>query len=226
MEQKEVIKFLEQNGRIKNVLSMARFGIRPQTKVYGVSVTTLRQLAKTIGKDTKLAKQLYKSGIHECRLLASIIVDAQEMDSKEMDRWAEGFDSWDICDMSCMNVFRYHPLAIKKCFLWSEGKDEYYKRAGFALMAALASDKKNKVSNAEFEMFLPLLIKNANDNRNYVKKAVNWALRQIGKRNEALRRESIKVAETIIKLNTPSARFIGGNALRELKSKGETKKIK
>lgn len=223
MTKGEVIKFLKENGSPRNILGMARFGIKPKTKVYGVSVTTLRQLAKTIGKDTQLARQLYQSKIHECRLLASIIADAREINGKEMDDWAKDFDSWDICDLTCMNVFRYHPLALKKCLVWSKEKSEYYKRASFALMAALASDKKNKISNEEFEKFFPLLVKNANDERNYVKKAVNWALRQIGKRNEALRKESMKIAEAIIKLDTPSARFIGGDALRELKSKGQIK---
>lgn len=223
MKQAEVIKFLKKKGTRKNASGMARFGIRPKTKVYGVSVTTLRLLAKTIGKDTRLAKQLYQSKVHECRLLASIIADARELNGKEMDVWARDFDSWDICDLTCMNVFRYHPLALQKCLAWSREEREYYKRASFALMAALASDKKNKISNEEFEKFFPLLVKNANDERNYVKKAVSWAIRQIGKRNESLRQEAMAVATSIIKLNTPSARFIGGDALRELRSKGQIK---
>jgi 3-methyladenine DNA glycosylase AlkD len=221
MTKKEVIAFLEKNGSAKNVLGMARFGIRPKTKVYGVSVTTLRSLAKKIKKDNLLAEELYKTKIHECRILASIIADPSKFTSKKMDVWTKDFDSWDICDLTCMNIFRYQPLAIKKCLQWSKEKEEYYKRAGFALMAALASDKKNKIPDTIFETFFPIIMKNAKDERNFVKKAVNWALRQIGKRNKNLNKKAIKVAKKIIELDTPSARFIGGNAWRELKAKSQ-----
>ena len=220
MTEKEVITFLEKNSSSKNVLGMARFGIRPKTKVYGVSVTTLRGLAKKVKKDYLLAEELYKTKIHECRILATIIADPQKFTSKKMDEWAKDFDSWDICDLTCMNIFRYQPLAVKKCLQWSKEKEEYYKRASFALMAALASDKKNQIPDATFETFFPIIIKNSNDGRNYVKKAVNWALRQIGKRNKNLSKKAIKVAQEIIELDTPLARFIGGNAWRELMAKG------
>ena len=223
MNEKEVVQFLKKNGKTKNVLGMTRFGIRPKTKVYGVSVTTLRQLAKEIGINHELAQKLFWSNIHECRLLAAIIADYREMTAKEMDLWARDFDSWDICDISCLSLFRHSPWAVKKCFKWSKEKKEYYKRAGFALIAALASGKKNKLNNIEFEKFFPLIINNATDERNYVKKAINWALRQIGKRNENLRKKAIKIAKEIIVLDTPSTRFIGGDALRELSARGRIK---
>ena len=223
MKQEEVIKFLKKSGKVKNVLGMARFGIRPKTEVCGVSAVQLDQLAKKIGTDHGLAQDLFWSNVHECRCLAARIDDPLKITSKQMDEWAKDFDSWDVCDSACMHLFRYSPLAIKKCFQWAKEKDEYYKRASFALMAALASDKKNFLDDKQFEQFFPIIINTSNDERNYVKKAVNWALRQIGKRNEALRQKSIKIAETIIKLNTPSARFIGGDALRELKAKGKIK---
>jgi 3-methyladenine DNA glycosylase AlkD len=216
MTEKEIVQFLKKNGKTKNVLGMARFGIRPKTKVYGLSVVQVRQLAKKIGTDHELAQDLFWSNIHECRWLAAMIDDPLEITSRQMDEWAKDFDTWDVCDSACMNLFRYSPLAIKKCFKWAKEKDEYYKRAGFALMAALASNRKNLLDDKQFEQFFPVIIDASNDGRNYVKKAVNWALRQIGKRNKNLRKKAIQIAKRIITLDTPSARFIGGDALREL----------
>ncbi|MFZ2414718.1 MAG: DNA alkylation repair protein [Minisyncoccia bacterium] len=216
MTEKEIVQFLKKNGKTKNVLGMARFGIRPKTKVYGLSVVQVRQLAKKIGTNHELAQALFWSNIHECRWLAAMIDDPLEITSSQMDEWAKDFDTWDVCDSACMNLFRYSPLAIKKCFKWAKEKDEYYKRAGFALMAALASNRKNLLDDKKFEQFFPVIIDASNDERNYVKKAVNWALRQIGKRNKNLRTKAIQIAKRIITLDTPSARFIGGDALREL----------
>jgi 3-methyladenine DNA glycosylase AlkD len=202
---------------------MARFGINPKNTL-GVTIPNLRALAKKIGKNSKLAQKLWDSKIHEARILAGMIDDAQNVSEKEMDRWVRDFDSWDVCDQVCMNFFRYTKEAPKKCFEWSKNKSEFIKRAGFALMAALAFAK-NEMEDAEFKKFLSIIRREATDERNYVRKAVNWALRQIGKRNKNLNREAIKVAREISKIESKAAKWIAGDAIRELTSPAVQKRL-
>lgn len=224
MEYKEIIKKLKSLSNPKNVAGMARFGINPKNTL-GVSIPKLRTLAKKIGKNAKLAKKLWDSKIHEARILAGMIDDAQNVSEKEMDRWVRDFDSWDVCDQVCMNFFRYAAGACDKCIKWAGKKDEFVKRAGFALMAALAFAK-NEMSDTQFKKFLPIIKREAMDERNYVKKAVNWALRQIGKRNKNLNKEAIKVARQISKIKSKAAKWIAGDALRELTSAAVRKRLK
>ncbi len=208
----------------KNVTGMARFGINPENTL-GVSIPNLRALAKKIGKDRKLAQKLWDSKIHEARILAGMIDEPENVAEKEMDRWVRDFDSWDVCDQVCMNFFRYAKHAPKKCFEWSKNRSEYIKRAAFALMAALAFAK-NEMSDSEFKKFFPIIKREATDERNYVRKAVNWALRQIGKRNKSLNREAIKVAKEILKIDDKTAKWIAGDALRELTGSAVQKRLK
>ena len=156
----------------------------------------LRALAKKAAKDHRLAGELWASGIHEARILATMIEDPARMTSAQMDRWARDFDSWDVCDQACQNLFRYTPFACAKAAQWSGASGEFVRRAGFALMAALAAQR-NEIEDAQFEAFLKLIAGAATDDRNMVKKAVNWALRQIGKRNARLLRKAIAAAEQI-----------------------------
>ncbi|MEK7160548.1 MAG: DNA alkylation repair protein [Patescibacteria group bacterium] len=216
--EKEIIKKLKSLARPKNVAGMARFGIRPKAKVLGVPMPELRALAKKIGRSHNLAGQLWQSGIHEAKILASLVEELEKVNSAQMDKWVRGFDSWDVCDQVCLNLFFNHPLAFKKCVQWSNGQKEFVRRAGFALMACLAFKNKQAEDN-DFVKLFPLIKKYATDERNYVRKAVNWALRQIGKRNLKLNKRTIKVAEEIKRIKNKTAKWIAADALRELKGR-------
>lgn len=197
---------------------MARFGINPRHKTLGVSIPNLRKIAKQAGKDHALAQKLWASGIHEARILAGMVADPDKVTPKEMDRWAKDFDSWDVCDQACYNLFCYSPVAHKKTREWSRKKEEFYKRSGFALMASLAVHDK-KAKDREFLVYLPVIKRESTDERNYVRKAVNWALRQIGKRNPKLRKAALKAAKEIYNIDSKAARWIAADAIRELKNK-------
>jgi 3-methyladenine DNA glycosylase AlkD len=219
----EIIKKLKKLSNPRNVEGMARFGIRPD-KALGISIPNLRKLAKEIDKNHRLALQLWKSEIHEARILAGMIDEVDKITEKQMDSWIKGFDSWDVCDQVCANLFDKTPFAFKKAIEWTKRKKEFEKRAGFALMACLAWHDKEAGDN-KFIKFFPAIKRESIDERNYVKKAVNWALRQIGKRNRNLNKEAIKVAIVIQKMESKSARWIANDALRELKSEAVQKRL-
>lgn len=201
---------------LKNIEGMKRYGITSK-KVLGISAPVMRSIAKTIGKNHTLALQLWKTGIYEARQIASLIDDPKLVTEKQMDAWAKAFDNWAICDGCCMNLFDKTPFAYAKAHEWSSAEPEFVKRAGFALMAALAVHDK-KTPDASFLDFFPDLLRGSSDERNLVKKAVNWALRQIGKRNLTLHSKAILLSEKIQALGTQSARWIASDALRELRS--------
>lgn len=203
---------------------MARFGIRPKTEVYGVSMTQLRSFAKKIEKDHALALRLWKSGVHEVRILASIVDEVEKVTERQMDQWIKDFDSWDVCDQVCMNLFWQTPFAHKKAIEWSKRKPEFEKRAGFALMAVLAWKDKS-ATDAKFRKFFPVIKNESIDERNFVRKSVNWALRQIGKRNKNLNAHALKTAKEIQKNNSKSARWIASDAIRELESLAVQKRV-
>jgi 3-methyladenine DNA glycosylase AlkD len=212
-----LITELEALANPANVAGMARYGINT-AHAFGVPIPALRALAKLAGKDHRLAGELWASGIHEARILASMIEEPARLTTAQMDRWARDFDSWDVCDQVCQNLFRYTPFACAKAARWSGAKQEFVRRAGFALMAGLAADR-NELRDAQFEAFLKLVAGAATDDRNMVKKAVNWALRQIGKRNPRLLKKAIAAAEKIERLDSRSARWIAKDALRELRGR-------
>jgi len=216
MKNDDIIKKLKELSNPEAVAGMARYGINPEN-TFGVSVPNLRQIAKEAGKDHALAQQLWSSGIHEARILASMVDDPRLVTEEQMESWVKDFDSWDVCDQCCMNLFARTEFATQKAAEWSSNDKEFIKRAAFVLMARL-SLRSNKADNDFFEPFFLLIKSGADDGRNYVKKAVNWALRQIGKRNLGLNRRAIKVAEEIQNTDSKSARWIAANALRELTS--------
>jgi len=213
MNYQEIIDKLKTYKNPKNVEGMARFGINPKNTL-GVSIYILRPLAKEIQKNSsytkspedlhQLAIQLWDSKIHEARILAGFIDIPAMITDAQMDEWVADFDSWDVCDQVISNLFDKSPFAYKKAYEWSKRIPEFEKRAGFAMMAALAVHDK-KAPDGKLMKFFPVIIRESTDERNFVKKAVNWALRQIGKRNTNLREKSIKVAEDIIK-NYPNSR--------------------
>ena len=213
--EKTILNKLRSLANPENAKGMARFGIKPKN-AYGISIPDIRKIARETGKNHELAKELWASGIHEAKILASMIDDSLLVTAKQMDKWIRDFDSWDVCDEVCLNLFVKIPCAYEKAMEWTTRKREFEKRAGFALMATLAWRDKN-AENKKFLSFLPLIEKMATDERNYVKKAVNWALRQIGKRNKILKKEAVKTAKKIQKINSKSAKWIANDAIRELK---------
>jgi 3-methyladenine DNA glycosylase AlkD len=212
----KIVAELEAHANPANVAGMARYGINPK-RALGVSIPRLRAMAKEIGRDHALARELWASGIHEARILAGLVDDPAKVTAAQLERWVGDFDSWDVCDGVCSNLFDKTPFAWEKAVAWSARSEEFVKRAGFVLMAALAVHDK-KAPDERFRKFLPLIEREAADERNFVKKAVNWALRQIGKRNRALNGDAVAAAKRIRKIDSKSARWIAADALRELES--------
>ena len=224
MRYKEIIKKLKSQANDKNKQGMVRFGINPKGTL-GVSVPVLRKMAKDIGKNQELSLKFWDSGIHEAKLLAVFIGEPDKVTEKQMEKWVKDIDSWDVCDQLCGNLFDKTPFAYKKIYQWVKRKEEFIRRTGFVLMATLSVHDK-KAGNKEFEKFFPLIKKYSTDERNFVKKAVNWALRQIGKRNLSLNKKTIKLAKEIQKIDFKSARWIANDAIRELTSNSVQQRLK
>jgi len=212
----EIIDRLWKSANLDNVNGMARFGIATYNTL-GVPMPALRAMATEIGRDHMRARTLWESGIHEARILAGLIDDPRQVSPAQMEAWVAAFDSWDVCDQVCSNLFDKTPHAREKAVEWAGRNEEFVKRAGFVLMAELAVHDK-KATDERFVQFLPEIVLGAVDDRNFVKKAVNWALRQIGKRNLSMNTRAIETARTIQQIDTPSARWIAADALRELTS--------
>ena len=215
MELNQIVRELKSLADPAAAAGMRRFGIGGKMPLLGVSVTKLRPLARRIGRNHALALELWNAGFHEARLLAALIEEPAKITPRQMESWVKDFDSWDVCDGVCLHLFDRTPFAPKKALAWSRRRGEFVKRAGFVLMAVLAVHDKG-AADERFLDFLPIIVREAGDDRNFVKKAVNWALRQIGKRSEILRVEAMRTAATIRDLDTPSARWIALDALREL----------
>jgi 3-methyladenine DNA glycosylase AlkD len=210
------VRELRLHGRRQNVQGMARFGIRAK-RVYGVSKPELDTLARQIGRNHPLGLRLWATGIHDARLLGMLVSEPEKVTSRQMELWVRGFDNWDVCDGTCCHLFVFARPAWKKAFAWSTRRAEFAKRAGFALAAYLAVHDK-EAPDTRFLEFLKVIERQSWDQRNFVRKAVNWALRNIGKRNLRLNREAIACAERIAKSGQGRARWIAGDALRELHS--------
>ena len=240
MDSNDVFKKLKSLANPKNVAGMARFGINSKNTL-GISIPYLRKLAKELGKDPsfanlpvgkagasagkhQLAQQLWDSGIHEAMILAGMVDDPKLVTKKQMDLWTSDFDSWDVCDQVCMNLFDKTPLAFQKAKEWAMRDKEFEKRAGFALMACLAWHDK-EAGDVRFAQFFPLIKQAASDERNFVKKAVNWELRKIGKRNRNLNKMAIGTAKEILKMDSKIAKWIASDAIRELTSQAVQKRL-
>ncbi len=218
MTAEKIIRELRSLGSQKNVDGMERFGIK-SNNVLGIGTPVLKQMARQIRKRAEdrhsLADELWTSGVYEARAIAFLIDDPAKVTSEQMEQWAADFDNWATVDGAACYLFCRTPLAYAKAFQWAERDEEFVKRAAFALMAFLAVHDK-KVDDEKLAAFLPVIEKHAYDDRNFVKKAVNWALRQIGKRSLYLNLEAIKSAERIKLQETKAARWIASDALREL----------
>ncbi|MDX9702786.1 MAG: DNA alkylation repair protein [Candidatus Auribacterota bacterium] len=224
MELEKILNKLRDAANPTVADGMTRFGINKKN-VIGVSIPTLRAIAKQTGKNHTLALQLWDQDIHEAKIIAGMIDDPREVTEEQIESWVNDFDSWDVCDQTCNNLFRKTSHAYLKANEWCSREKEFVKRAGFALIATLAVGDK-KAEDHLFEVFFNHIADHATDNRNFVKKAVNWALRQIGKRNLRLHKRALQVAESLAKHPSPSARWIANDALRELRSEKIIARIK
>jgi 3-methyladenine DNA glycosylase AlkD len=211
---RQIISRLEALSDPASLAGMARFGIVCD-RAYGVRIPELRRIAKEAGRNHPLALRLWREECRETRILAGMLAEPAKVTEGLMEEWVAGFDNWETCDQVCMNLFEKTPFAWGKALAWPGRQEELVKRAGFVLMARLAvSDK--QAPDGHFEAFFPLICREAGDGRNYVKKGVNWALRQIGKRNRNLHRRAVAIAEEIAAMESRSARWIAADALREL----------
>jgi 3-methyladenine DNA glycosylase AlkD len=210
-----------------NKAGMARFGINIENAL-GISVTQLRPIAKTIKKDHPLALELWNTGIHEARLLACFIAEPSLMTTELLDKWVNDFNSWDICDQATSNLLDKCDLAIERIPIWASCEQEFVRRTPFALIAALAVHKKGEKYDDFFVEHFPLIMQCVTDERNFVKKAVNWAIRQIGKRSDKMRATALRLCDDIAKEypTSKSANWIIKDAVRELTAYDFSKKRK
>jgi 3-methyladenine DNA glycosylase AlkD len=210
----ELLELLQEKAQPENLAGMARYGMKGEKRL-GVSIPDLRKIARKVGKDHRLALDLYQTGIPEAMILASMVADPEQVTRELMDDWVKGFLSWDVCDQVCMNLFEKSPFAWQVIPHWTERPEEFVKRAAYALIACLAWHDKD-TPDEQFTDLFPVIRSGATDERNMVKKAVSWALRNIGKRNLSLNKTVIQEAKVIRSLNTKTSRWIASDVLRDL----------
>ena len=223
MNAQQLISALHSLANPKAKKAQSYFKIESKETI-GIRTPELRKLAKQIGKNHELALELWQSEIFEARMLAALIAEPKKVTERLMEKWLKDFDNWGIVDCTCGELFDKTPFAYKKAIEWSTRKKEFEKRAAFSMMATLAVHDK-KANDEKFLPFLPIIKREANDERNFVKKAVNWALRQIGKRNVKLNKLAIKTAKEIHQLDSSTAKWIASDALRELQSEAIQKRL-
>ena len=220
----EVLKKLKAKARPDQLEGMARYGMVAERRL-GVSVPDMRKIAKELGRDHKLALELWKKGMPEARILAAMIDEPENLTEKQMENWVKDINSWDVCDQVCANLFEKTSLAWKKILDWSEREEEFVKRTAFALIACLAWHDK-EAEDEKFIKLFPVIRRGATDERNFVKKAVNWALRNIGKRNPNLNKTAIKAAKEIQRIDSKASRWIASDAIRELESESVQRRLR
>ena len=220
----DVLDRLQSKAKPEQLEGMAKYGMTVEKRL-GVSVPDMRKLAKELGRDHKLALDLWRTGIAEARILAGMVGDPAKLTDEQMEEWVKDINSWDVCDQVCMNLFEKNQLAWQKIIDWSEREEEFVKRTAFSLMACLAWHDK-KASDEKLIELLPVITRAATDERNFVKKAVNWALRNIGKRNLTLNQTAMNTAREIQRLDSKAARWIAADAIRELESDAIQSRLK
>jgi len=220
----DALKKLRAKARLDQVEAMSRYGMISENRL-GVSVPDMRKTAKELGKDHKLALELWKTGIPEAKITAAMIDEPEKLTDKQMEDWVKDINSWDICDQVCMNLFEKTPLAWRKILDWSQREEEFTRRTAFALLACLAWHKK-EAEDEEFIKLFPMIKRGAMDERDLVKKAVSWALRNIGKRNLNLNKAAIKAAKEIRQIDSKAARWIASDAIKELESEAVQKRLR
>jgi len=223
MQLEEIMHEFKSKSNHKSIEGMVRFGITPD-KTFGIRIPERRKMAKRIRKDRELAHKLWELGYRETMILASMVDVPEQVTEEQLEKWVRNFDYWEICDQTIMNLFEKTKFAYTKAFEWGVSEEEFIKRAGYVMMARLAvSDK--EAEDQSFIQFFPLIEKGSTDSRIMVKKAVNWALRQIGKRNLKLNKEAIKVAKTIAQLDSTAEKWIAKDVIGELESESVQKRL-
>jgi 3-methyladenine DNA glycosylase AlkD len=220
----EILEKLKSKSRSDQLEGMARYGITIDKRL-GVSIPDIRKIAKDFGKNHETALDLWKTGYADAKITAALIDEPEKVTETQMEEWVMGIDSWDVCDQICMNLFDKTTYAWKKIIDWSERKEEFVKRTAFSLLACLACHDKYADDN-KFKEYFPLIKKNAMDDRNYVKKAVSWSLRHIGKRNLNLYKAALKLADEIKMIDSKSAKWIGSDVVRDLNSDPTKRRLK
>ncbi len=220
----DILDELQSKAKPENLAGMAKYGMKGKKRL-GVAIPTLRKMAKEIGKNHQLAIKLWETGIAEAMILAGMIDDPKMVTNEQMENWVKDIDSWDVCDQLCMNLFEKTPFVLEKIRQWSKRKEEFVKRTAFALIACLAWYNKQSADEF-FTGFFSIIKEGATDERNFVRKAVNWALRNIGKKNINLNKAAIKTAKEILEINSKAARWIAADAIRELESEAVQKRLK
>lgn len=216
MHTAEVLRWLEETGDESVREGMMRYGI-PNDRAFGISIGELKRFSRSLGRNQALALELWKTSWYEARTLAAFVGVTEEFSGGQMDAWAHDFDSWAICDTTCFHLFDRSPLAWTKAAEWADSDAEFVKRAAFALLWGLSVHAR-EAPDATFIDALELIVRGADDERQYVKKAVNMALRAIGKRNTVLNSAALETAEALASRDDPSSRWIGNHAVRELGS--------
>jgi 3-methyladenine DNA glycosylase AlkD len=220
----EIMKELKSKARPENIEGMSRFGIMGDGRL-GLSMPELRKMGKSIGEDHNLALKLWTTKIPDAMILAALVGDPARVTEKQADSWVKDICSWDVCDQLCMNLFERIPFAEKKIFEWSKRDEEYVKRVPYAMIACIAWHDKN-ASDDYLMDFFPVIKDGATDNRNYVKKAVSWALRHIGKKNLNLNKKALELAREIKNIDSKAARWIASDVIRELESEAVQKRLR
>ena len=213
MELTEIIHDLEELSDVEFAENMKRFGIR-YVKSYGLRLPQIRKIAKKCGKSHDLALKLWNHGYHETYLLATLVEEPEKVNSAQLDEWVNKFYSWDLVDQACINLLRFIPKARENIFVWCNSDEEFVKRTAFSLIAVLAVHEKQ----SDFEMYFDILKEGSKDNRNFVKKSVNWAIRQIGKIDRQNNRKALGLAYEIMEMDSKASKWVARGAIRELES--------
>lgn len=213
MEFNQIIEEFEQLSDVDFAENMKKFGIK-YVKSYGIRLPQIRKIAKQCGKNHELAEQLWDYGYHETYLLATLVEEPDKVDSDQLNNWVNTFYSWDLVDQACINILRFIPEAIDNIFIWAESEEEFVKRNAFSLIAVLAVHNKD----ADFEKYFEIIKEGSKDNRNFVKKSVNWALRQIGKPNAENNKKALELAYEILEIDNGASSWVARSAIRELES--------
>ena len=221
MEISEIIQEFEELSDVDYAKNMKKFGIR-YVKSYGLRLPQIRKIAKQCGKDHDLALKLWDYGYHETYLLATMVEESEKVDSIQLDDWVNAFYSWDLVDQACINLLRFIPQAIDNIFIWCDSDEEFVKRTAFSLIAVLAVHNKD----SDFDKYFEIIKEGSKDNRNFVKKSVNWALRQIGKSSLENNKKALKLAYEILELDNKASKWVAKGAIRELESEKVQNKLK